>query len=142
MSDFNSVELSNLLQVQDNASTNNPLYCVYETEGVATDSNYRSRFESEYIWASSVCTQYDERDAEFDALELLSQDDEITVDGIEYQRIFQTLIPHFVTACLTKIAAEDYIKANKYNLKNPYIYVKSLNQNNEMIGVREFFLNI
>ena len=43
-----------------------------------------------------------------------------------------------MTACLTEMGANAYLKADGHNLNEPYIYVHSLNRNEEMIGLRNF----
>lgn len=127
---------------QDARSTASPFYCVYDIEYVIIDSEYSSRFDTQYVWASDEGCSYSEDDKEFDALELLCCGGyEITVDSVKYEKIRQSIVPRFVTACLTEVGANDYLKANGHNLNKPYIYVHSLNRNDEMIGLRNHLVN-
>lgn len=43
-----------------------------------------------------------------------------------------------VTFCLTRLSAEKYISDQRHNLKEPRIYVDTLNRNPEMIAIRLF----
>ena len=138
MSAINLKQLSENIKGQDNRSTASPLYCIYDVEYVVIDSEYSSRFDTQYVWVSDEGCSYSEDDSEFDALEVLCGDNEITIDGIKYEKVRQSIVPRFVTACLTEVGANNYLQANGQNLSKPYIYVHSLNRNDEMIGLRNF----
>ena len=121
---------------QDCRSTASPFYCVYDVEYVIIDSEYSSRFDTRSVWVSDEGVDFSKGDKEFDALEVFGADDEVTIDGTKYNKILQSIIPRFVTACLTEVGANNYLEANGHNLNQPYIYVHSLNRNAEMIGLR------
>jgi hypothetical protein len=59
---------------------------------------------------------------------------------VTYERVWYRIVPRFVTACLTRKGAEDYIACNGHNLTNPYIYVESLYRNAEMIALRNHLM--
>ena len=123
---------------QDNRSTANPLYCIYDIEYAVIDNEYSSRFDTQEVWVSDEGCILSESDQEFNALNALCDGDEITVNGTRYNKLTHSKIPRFVTACLTEVGANAYLKANGHNLNEPYIYVHSLNRNEEMIGLRDF----
>lgn len=141
MSLVNLSEIASNLKTQDNASIENPFYCVYEIETVVIDQDYSSRFKTEHVWISDEGCEFNKGDKEFEALEIFGSDDEVTIDGTKYYKVRQSLIPRFVTACLTKVGADRYIAANGHNLNKPYIYIHSLNRNAEMVGLRNHIIN-
>lgn len=136
MSGINLKQLSENIKTQDSRSTSSPFYCIYELESVFIDSEYSSRFKTEYVWVSDEGCDFTKDDKEFESLNFLCDGDEITVDGTRYNKSCRSLIPRFVTACFTEAGANDYLDADGHNLNRPYIHVHSLNRNAEMIGLR------
>lgn len=146
MSNLNLTELANNLKTQDNLGTNQPLYCVYSKRPIPIDDDCYSGIDVQTIWIDADdCQEVEDGDMS-DALSVMSDGEsevEVTVGccTYKYERKLIGLIPVFVTACLTRAGADAYLAANGHNLKHPYIYVHSLNRNEEMIGLREHVIN-
>lgn len=129
------------IATQDNVGTANPAYCVKErTRHYGIDENYSDA----YVWNDvSGEVDFDNEDAVYEALNILADytgEEEITVNGDTYRKIFYRDEERTVTTCFTHSHAQDYIDANRHNLKDPFIYVESFNRNHEMIAVRELLL--
>jgi hypothetical protein len=75
----------------------------------------------------------------------LSPDDgdgrrETDEDEAGAERVGYVDVDRFVTACLTKRAAKDFIDRNSHRLHKPFLYVESLNRNEEMIELRNHLM--
>lgn len=130
-----------IIATQDNVGTANPAYCVKErTRRCGIDENYSDA----YVWNDvSGEVDFDNEDAVYEALNILADytgEEEITVNGDTYRKIFYRDEERTVTTCFTYAHAQDYIDANHHNLKDPFIYVESFNRNPEMLAVRELLL--
>ena len=127
---------------QDNAATANPAYCVKERKKVfGVDKDYEN---DGYDWACLADQEsWSDGDAFHDALDTFANDlgeDEITINGSEYEKVYYRFQERTVTTCFTREQAQRYIDENRHNLKNPFIYVESFNRNPEMLAVRELLI--
>ena len=127
---------------QDNAATANPAYCVKERKKVfGVDKDYEN---DGYDWACLADQEsWSDGDAFHDALDTFANDlgeDEITINGSEYEKVNYRFQERTVTTCFTREQAQRYIDENRHNLKNPFIYVESFNRNPEMLAVRELLI--
>ena len=127
---------------QDNAATANPAYCVKERKKVfGVDKDYEN---DGYDWACLADQEsWSDGDAFHDALDTFANDlgeDEITINGSEYEKVYYRFQERTVTTCFTREQAQRYIDENRHNLKNPSIYVESFNRNPEMLAVRELLI--
>lgn len=145
MNDTTLKEFQKELETQDNRATAHPLYVVYQTEHVPTDSDYSDKYE-----------YYDPHSSDdFDNLEWFVESNEIDLpkpmdddelfkwleEHYDINKVYYLEKPKFVTAFFTNKAAELYIRANAHNLKDPYVYVESLYRNYEMQAVRNHFVD-
>lgn len=141
------LELTHLLQTQDNRITADPLFCVQQERRVwGMDSSYSDEFE----WAlkdDPEGTIHDEDIAEHirehdedNALANLD-DDEIDPEDHGYEKVFYTRYWDFVTAHFTEEAADRYLRQNAHNLNNPRVYVTSQYRCDEWNRVRSFLLD-
>jgi hypothetical protein len=115
-------ELSEELKTQDNACTADPLYCVQQKRRIyGIDAEYCDL--SFYSLRKDPDCKFETRDdalAEL-AKEGFSEDDfDEKFDTVGYIEIWE-----FVTAHLTRKAAQLYIDQNSHNLRLPRIYVSS-----------------
>lgn len=146
MSLVDLTELANNLKTQDNLATQHPLYCVYSKRPIPVDDDCYSGIDVRTIWIDA--DDYQEvGDKELsEAISVIAEGNaevKVIVDECEYnyERKLVGMIPVFQTACLTRAGADAYLEANGHNLNQPYIYVHSLDRNEEMIGLREYVLN-
>lgn len=144
MSKLNLTELASNLNTQDNLATQYPFYCVYSKRSIYIEDGYGG-IETKDVWVDDddYCEVEDELS---EALSVISEgysSVEVTVDDCkrQYHRKTVGIIPQFETACFTRTGADAYLKANGHNLNQPYIYVHSLNRNEEMIGLREYVIS-
>lgn len=127
------------LQTQDNAITADPLFVVFQEERIyGVSQDYQT---DGYTWVGEDDSAVTADDDEAKVLDKLLDDDrELSIGGVTYQRVWYRIVPRFVTACLTRKGAEDYIARNGHNLTKPYIYVESLHRNEEMIELRNHLM--
>jgi len=115
-------ELRTELQTQDNACTEHPLFCVFQKQRIyGLDSDHAEHF----TWLSP-----DDGDGRRE-----TDEDEAGAERVGYVDV-----DRFVTACLTKRAAKDFIDRNSHRLHKPFLYVESLNRNEEMIELRNHLM--
>lgn len=123
------------LHTQNNLGTADPLFVVFEKEKIYHCENG----EAEYEWRNDDLGVASEEEAE--KLDKLARDfEETKIDGEEYEKVWFVKKDRFVTACLTRAGADDYLRAKAYDLTEPFIYVASLYRNREMIEVRQHLM--
>ena len=124
--------LSTELRTQDNAITADPLFVVFQEERIyGVSQDYQT---NGFTWVGAD-------DDEAKVLDkLLDEDRELSIGGVTFERVWYRIVPRFVTACLTRKGAENYISRNGHNLTKPYIYVESLHRNEEMIALRNHLM--
>ena len=127
------------LQTQDNAITADPLFVVFQEERIyGVSQDYQT---DGYTWVGEDDSAVTADDDEAKVLDKLLDDDrELSIGGVTFERVWYRIVPRFVTACLTRKGAEDYIACNGHNLTNPYIYVESMYRNAEMIALRNHLM--
>lgn len=127
------------LQTQDNAITADPLFVVFQEERIyGVSQDYQT---DGYTWVGEDDSAVTADDDEAKVLDKLLDDGrDLSLGGVTYQRVQYRIVPRFVTACLTRQGAEDYIACNNHNLTKPYIYVESLYRNAEMIALRNHLM--
>jgi len=131
--------LSTELRTQDNAITADPLFVVFQEERIyGVSQDYQT---DGYTWVGEDDSSVTADDDEAKVLDKLLDDGrDLSIGGVTYQCVRYRIVPRFVTACLTRKGAEDYIACNGHNLTNPYIYVESLYRNAEMIALRSHLM--
>lgn len=125
------------LRTQDNACTEHPLYVVYDKQRIyGLDSDHAEH----YCWlypdrgdGRSEVTD-SELVARLNHLDSLGQEPEIA--GVQYALMGYLDVDRFITACLTRKAAERYIVEYSHRLHKPFVYVDTLYGNDEMIALR------
>lgn len=140
-------ELIKNLREQDNRITFNPIFVVQVKNRIyGMDSGYNSQG---YIWVRNddwVDIDDDELiekldDIEDHSWEYSSDSEEVKLLGeytkVYYQDLWENKMPFF-----TEKAAEQYIRINGHNMKEPRIYVESGYRNAEWELIREYFLNL
>jgi hypothetical protein len=129
------------LRTQDTAITADPLFVVFQEERIYGVSQYYQTNGYTWVGVDDSSVTADDDDDEAKVLDkLLDADRELSIGGVTYERVWYRIVPRFVTACLTKKGAEDYIARNGHNLVKPYIYVESMYRNEEMIGLRNHLM--
>ena len=125
------------LRTQDNAITADPLFVVYDKQRI---------YGLDIDHAEHYCWLYPDRGdgrsegadskivARLNHLESLGK--EPAIAGVEYTRIGYVDVDRFITCCLTRKAATEFISANSHRLRKPFVYVASLDRNAEMIALR------
>ncbi len=114
--------LSEELRTQDNACTAHPLYVVYSKHRIyGLDFDHAEHF----CWLSQ-----DKGDGR----------GETTEDDPGAERVGYMDVDWFETACLTRRAANDFIERNSHRLRQPFVYVESLDRNDEMIAIRKILM--
>lgn len=110
------------LQNQDNACTEHPLFCVFQKQRIyGLDFDHAEHF----VWLTP-----DDGDGR-------RETDENTPGA---ERVGYIDVDRFVTACLTRKAALDFIDRNSHRLRKPFVYVESLHRNEEMIALRNHLM--
>ena len=110
------------LQTQDNAITADPLFCVFQKQRIyGLDSDHAEHF----TWLSP-----DDGDGRRETDE----------DSPGAERVGYVDVDLFVTACLTRRAAKDFIERNSHRLSKSFVYVESLHRNEEMIALRNHLM--
>ncbi len=129
------------LRTQDNAITADPLFVVYDKQRIyGLDSDH----------AEHYCWLYPDRgdgrsevtDSKLVALlsHLESLGKETEIAGVEYTRIGYVDVDRFITCCLTRKSAKTFIARNSHRLRKPFVYVESLDRNDEMIALRNHLM--
>lgn len=141
--DIELIELAHNIETQDGLATEHPFYAVYDLVSVPVDDRItNTEFKIVDGWLDEECDFYENYGGtaeRYQALTTLANGaDSVTINGERYENKYVMKIPVFITACFTRVGAENYLKANGHNLNQPYIYVHSLNRNQEMIGLRKF----
>ena len=135
--------MGELISTQNNRITADPLFCVFQKQGVVADADYDHDFIEWY------CS---ERETVADAtrterLEALRNggkhylEDAIEIRGVEWRRVAVKEIDVFVTACFTEQGCKDYLALNGHNLRKPFIYVTSMYRNEEMKQLRNWIIS-
>ena len=133
--------LSTELRTQDNACTAEPIFVVYDKQRVyGLDSDHAEH----YCWlypdrgdGRSEVTDH-QKVARLNHLESLGK--EPAIAGVEYTRIGYVDVDRFITCCLTRKAATEFIERNSHRLRKPFVYVESLHRNDEMIAIRNHLM--
>ena len=129
--------LSTELRTQDNACTAEPLFVVYDKQRIyGLDSDHAEHYC--WLYPDRGDGQSEVADSKMvtrlNHLESLGKDPKI--GGVEYTRIGYVDVDRFITCCLTRKAATEFISSNSHRLRKPFVYVESLDRNSEMIALR------
>lgn len=125
------------LRTQDNACTAEPMFVVYQVKRIyGLDLDYTE----ETTWTHA---EGEETDPDIiAALEALDDAGNLTVhDGTAYERVGYMDIDQFVTVCLTRKGAEEFIARMKHRLNKPHIDVDTFLRNAEMIALRNHLMS-
>jgi len=120
-------QLQHELNTQDNLFTEDPIYIVYEWEQI-----YSEQEGEEYEWRDEDHDLIDDKE-----IKKLT-DKEIEEKG--YSKCYYKEVRRFISAFLTMKSAEQFIKQNSYHWRKPHVYVETLWRNEEMKGIREYFM--
>ena len=133
--------LSTELRTQDNAITADPLFVVYDKQRI---------YGLDIDHAEHYCWLYPDRgDGQSEVADskmvtrlnhLESLGLEPAISGVEYTRIGYVDVDRFITCCLTRKAATEFISSNSHRLRKPFVYVESLDRNSEMIALRNHLM--
>lgn len=113
-------------------ATEHPLFVVYEWEKILTDGE-----AEEYEWWSTGDdpAPVDRRTAKRLDSKGIDEPDGYRRWGVHRRR-------RFLTACLTREGAENFIDANRHRYPTAHVYVESLYRNEEMIAVRQHLMDL
>lgn len=135
------LDIAEQLNTQDNLGTSEPIFLVEE---IVRIYGFDGNNDHKHVWLVNDEECSAEENAQIDRI-VDSYLDEFTWphdDGAHYVKVRYKERWNFVTACFTRQAAEDYIKANKHNLHSPRVYVASGNRNEEWIFVRNWLMGL
>lgn len=140
MSDtFSLPAIGERLRTQDNLATALPIFIVQQKDEVVCNPDYSHAGES----PREIFRDEDgDEVTDSDRLGWIRIEEERTgrvPDG--YDRIHVVTVWEFVTACFTRVGAEEHIRQNGHNLNSPRIYVSSAFRNPEWEAVRNFLIS-
>ena len=126
-------ELRDRLNRQDNAATADPLFIVQQR---VREYGYDPYWASDFAWIREGDELDEEEAAVCEATHAETGADKINeADRTGYQDRFV-----FVTACLTRQAAEDYIEHMRHRLCDPRVYVETAYRNHELLRLRKWLM--
>jgi hypothetical protein len=132
--DLTPAAIGRRLLEQDNLATAHPIFLVQQKRRIlGLDPAYAD--DDQITWIDP--------DGELDAAEAAKIERRWAATGKEPDGLTRTGVIvewEYVTACLTRVGAEDYIARERHNLAEPRVYVASGYRNAEWIALREFFL--
>lgn len=129
------------LRTQDNAITADPLFVVYDKQRIyGLDSDHAEHYC--WLYPDRGDGQSEVTDSKLVArlnhLESLGKEPEIA--SVQYARMGYVDVNRFITCCLTRKAARDFIDRNSHRLRKPFVYVESLDRNEEMNALRDHLM--
>lgn len=134
-------EISYNLKTQSNDCTNLPMFVVQTRRRIyGMNTDYSD--EAAWIYADE-CVEVDKETA--DRLESMHINNNTIAGDLcidDYTRTAYIDVWEMATVCFTRKGAEDYIKVNGHNLKDPQIYVESGYRNQEWEIIREYLKSI
>ncbi len=136
MNDLSTI--SSNLHTQDNRITANPIFLVQQKRRV-----YGFEESDSYIWVDeNDCEEVDdEKHAELEEADVHDHHhDGSTTEG--YRKSYYVDEYVFVQPFLTEHGANEYLKTNAHNLREPRIYVESGYRNEEWRMVREHLMGL
>ncbi len=122
--------LVDTLSTQSNSGTAHPMFVVQQRRRVY---GFDPIYTDDFVWLQS------DESVEVDAAEAAELEAAYNETSREPDNRTRTAYQdqwNFVTACLTRDAAERYIAANRHNLTDPRVYVESGYRNHEWIDLR------
>ena len=133
------------LHIQDARMTNLPIFIVQQKSRI-----YNLEESDQYIWIDECgeevenhmaialdCADQDNQD------EVLDPDNpECQLDTNDYRKSYYRDEYVFVQPFFTEHGAQEYIKANGHNLREPRIYVESGYRNEEWRLIREYLMGL
>lgn len=131
-----------LLPLQNECGKEHPMFLVFRKEKVYHVIDEECRDGSGSVWLSDGGDYSEATDEEARQLESLDGDGEDTqIDGIGFTKVPFITINTFVTACLTKQAADQFIDRHRDG-EEMFVEVMALKPDDEMYQVREFLMQI
>ncbi len=136
------MELSEKLKTQDNRSTQDPLYLVYDVTDVIINDDY-----SPSLGGHDIKTRYvykNNEDTDMGGIEESDVDEYCGDNGVnmdDLERLYVAEMPYVVNAHLTDEGAKLFIEQNKHNLNKPYTYANSFYRCWDMIDLRKFIID-
>jgi hypothetical protein len=126
-------EMAERLKTQDNACTAEPIFVVQQRKRIyGVDPNYTEQI----VWLDDESFEADKETAQ----RLEEGYEESGDEPSNWRRVGYTDEWEFVTVCLTRKGAENFIKSQAHNLKEPRIYVDSGHRNPEWKALRKYFM--
>lgn len=135
---MNIEEISEQIKTQDNLATSLPIFIVQEKRRIY---GLNTGYSDDIVWIYDGDEITDENELNF--INTIYKEKGENCEELEiYTRTAYIDIWEFVTACFTRKGCEDYIEINRYNLKEPRIYVESGYRNREWEDVRNHLLGL
>lgn len=129
-------EMGALIATQDNRATSDPIFVVQQRERIyGMDPAYFGGSSGGIEWIHDDepdCSADDETGKRLESL--FGEDGEDEREG--YRRVCYVERWEWVQPFFTEKGANDYITANRHNLKEPRVYVASAYRNREWQGIR------
>ncbi len=125
------LELSEAIRTQDNCATSHPIFTVQQQRRIY---GFDPAYTDDAVWIDQM-NECREADAE-ERKRLDAEEDETGKEPHGWTRTGYRDQWEFVTACLTRKGAEDFIARQRHNLKDPRVYVESAYRNQEWIDLR------
>ncbi len=147
-------EISDEMKTQDNRSTKNPIFVVYDWEKLPADPDYVDEWEYADLYDGYrvIGTTKDDliKYAKRDDMDLPDNVDELDADelfeklngdtGNQWAKIHYHEVRRFKCAFFTEKAAQQYIDSNSHNFNDLHIFVHGLGDNPEMQAVQKALL--
>lgn len=139
-------DLASNLKRLDSLNPNNPkLYCVFDIDLVAVgDTDRINDKDWEFAWfCNSDPTLYEHTTDMFNALEQVSEgDDELNINGEEYEKLKMLRVKKLVSVFFTYQAAQRFIDGGRHEFREPYVEAIPLDRRNvEMRNVLSLIAN-
>ena len=140
------INLSELMQAQDNRITEHPIFCVYQKEKVIKPETHAS----EWCWADSdgelAEEDVEEKIKEFkeDNPESTLEDEEDILEELGYSKFYYEIndVPVQGQSYFSENAAKRHIELNDYHYSQPFTFVESAWRNYEWQTIREIILSL
>lgn len=133
------------LHVQDARMTNSPIFIVQQKNRIC---GLEDGYSHEHIWVDESSEEVDDEEE----IRLLDEAERLCLDAIvleeetrdfdDYRKVYYRDEYVFVQPFFTEHGAQEYIKVNGHNLREPRIYVESGYRNEEWRLIREYLMGL
>ena len=143
--------ISRMMKVQDAMSTSDPVYVVYDRKKIACSEDYADGF----MWISGDSSLYTDDQIRKMVLEgeYFDQDDKLITeemaqkmrpyeiaDAMDMQEFPYKIVNQFRALFFTQAEADAEIQCRGYHYEDPFVYVESACENDELKAVRRLLL--